>query len=157
MASHIPGKSENTDFARGPADPSPLSQSVQHPHEGKFNENFDTSRPRSYVTGDDQAPMQRSSSRASTLGQDGNLSRGGTLKKKSSLRRKSSLKRSSSVKSFTAGSIKVPADGLDREKYNNVFYTPIPTTGSPTDILANRFAGLFDFQSSRVHELTVFL
>jgi hypothetical protein len=92
---------------------------------------------------DDDTP-QRSSSRASTLNQGAAPSRSGTLKKKSSVKRSASLKRSGSRKSTHAGSIRgVSIDDGDRpsSKHNSVFYTPVPTTGSPTEILANRFQG----------------
>lgn len=29
------------------------------------------------------------------------------------------------------------------EEYNSAFYTPVPTVGTPTDVLANRFQGSF--------------
>jgi hypothetical protein len=83
---------------------------------------------------------QRSASRASrastTLNQGSTPSRSGTLKKKGS------VKRSGSRKSMHAGSIRgVTIDdqerGYDRE--DSVFYTPVPTKGSPTEILAERF------------------
>ncbi|KAL9603663.1 MAG: hypothetical protein Q9219_000982 [cf. Caloplaca sp. 3 TL-2023] len=72
-------------------------------------------------------------------------SRGGTLKKKRSLSKKGSVKRSGSRRSSYAGSIKGLAigdqqyDGADDEQMNSAFFTPVPTTGSPTEILANRF------------------
>ena len=76
-------------------------------------------------------------------------SKGGTLKKKASLRKSGSLKRSSSRRSGRAGSVRSLALG-EKEKYSqsddsfdSVFYTPIPTAGSPTDVLANRFQGWF--------------
>ena len=55
-----------------------------------------------------------------------------------------SLKRSSSRKSLAAGSIKSVGGrsvggGNETEDFNSAFHTPIPTQGSPTDILANRF------------------
>jgi hypothetical protein len=85
---------------------------------------------------------QRSSSRSSTLNQGATPSRSGTLKKKSSVKRTGSMKRSGSRKSMHAGSIRgVTIDdqerGYDRE--DSVFYTPVPTKGTPTEILADRF------------------
>ena len=67
--------------------------------------------------------------------------RGNTLKKKSSVSRKSSLKRNSSHRSVNAGSLKVVSieDQRNVDEQNSIFYTPVPTSGSPTDILANRF------------------
>jgi hypothetical protein len=67
------------------------------------------------------------------------ISRSNTLKKQKSLSRKTPLKRSGSRKSLAAGSIKGVTGG--NEEYNSVFHTPIPTTGTPTEILANRFQG----------------
>ena len=75
-------------------------------------------------------------------------SKGGTLKKRNSLGRKSSLKRSGSRRSSHVGSVRSLglADGdrfggEDGDESNSVFATPVPTIGSPTDILANRFQG----------------
>ncbi|ODH51396.1 hypothetical protein GX48_02452 [Paracoccidioides brasiliensis] len=70
----------------------------------------------------------------------------GTLKKKPSLSRKGSLRRGGSRRSSRAGSVKSMVLG-EREKYgmvdgddvNSAFYIPIPTSGSPTDVLAARF------------------
>ncbi|KAL8987614.1 MAG: hypothetical protein Q9177_003193 [Variospora cf. flavescens] len=83
----------------------------------------------------------------STMSQSHTLtpSRGGTLKKKRSLSKKGSVKRSGSRRNSYAGSIKGLAtgdsqyDGADDEQMNSAFFTPVPTTGSPTEILANRF------------------
>ncbi|KXT03762.1 hypothetical protein AC578_726 [Pseudocercospora eumusae] len=115
-----------TDFAIGstanPTMISPLSNSVaQHGH---FTEEFDASQRGSSVV---DGGLQRSSSRA-------------TLKKRNSVKRASSLKRSGSKKSLRAGSLKGFA-GVDADDANftSWSYTPVPTTGTPTDILANRF------------------
>jgi len=68
------------------------------------------------------------------------------LKKKASLRRVDSLKRSASKKSSYAGSVRSMQLG-EKEKYepseehNSAFYCPVPITGSPTDLLADRFQG----------------
>jgi hypothetical protein len=107
---------------------------------GRFEEDFDArTRGSSVIDGD--MPM-RSSSRSSTLNQGTTPSRSGTLKKKGSVKRTGSLKRSGSRKSMHAGSIRgVTIDdqerGYDRE--DSVFYTPVPTKGSPTEVLAERF------------------
>ncbi|KAL8952992.1 MAG: hypothetical protein Q9222_001107 [Ikaeria aurantiellina] len=72
-------------------------------------------------------------------------SRGGTLKKKKSLSKKGSVKRAGSRRSSYAGSIKGMATGgeqYDRgtgDEMDSAFFTPVPTSGSPTEILANRF------------------
>lgn len=88
--------------------------------------------------------IDRSTSTASTaVARDGAISRNNTLKKRASLSRKTSLKRSSSRKSLRAGSIKGVAagDGIENRDYNSALYTPIPTAGTPTEVLANRFQG----------------
>jgi len=89
----------------------------------------------------DETGLNRSGSSASNYAAGG-PGRSNTLKKKQSVSRKTSIKRSGSRKSFVAGSVKGPvagdADPEDRE-YNSAFHTPIPTSSSPTEILANRF------------------
>lgn len=73
-------------------------------------------------------------------------SRGGTLKKKASLHKSASLKRTASKRSSYAGSVRSLKLG-EKEKYgeteetNSVFYCPVPTSGNPTELLANRFQG----------------
>ncbi|KAF2144719.1 uncharacterized protein K452DRAFT_306498 [Aplosporella prunicola CBS 121167] len=131
-ADHLARGYGAADFAPAPAHAS----DPQHP--GRFNEEFDD------PVGDGDLP-NRSTSRASshTLNQGG-VSRSGTLKKKNSLNRKSSLKRSGSRRSMAAGSIKGVAvqhegDLHSPNNFNSVFHTPVPTQGTPTDILANRF------------------
>ena len=85
----------------------------------------------------------------STMSQSHTLtpSRGGTLKKRQSLSRKNSLKRSGSTRNSRPASVKslTFADdvGAHGSEMNSAFFTPVPTTGSPTDILANRFQGTF--------------
>ncbi|GME35976.1 hypothetical protein GTA08_BOTSDO06697 [Neofusicoccum parvum] len=137
------GTSATSDFATTPAHPadaSPLGQSLGHHYVGRFNEDFDASQRGSSILDGDT--IQRSSSRASQRSLGGTVSRSGTLKKKNSVSRKGSLKRSGSRRSMRAGSIKgVPMqdDTTDPNSFNNVFQTPVPTTGTPTDILVNRF------------------
>ena len=113
---------------------------------GRFEEDFDAPTRGTSVIDGDMHP--RSSSRSSTLNQGLTPSRGGTLKKKGSIKRSGSLKRSGSRKSLHAGSIRgVAIDdqerGYDRE--NSVFHTPVPTKGSPTEILAERFQSMLSF------------
>ncbi|CAN8104734.1 unnamed protein product [Discula destructiva] len=69
------------------------------------------------------------------------LSRGNTLKKKSSLRRNGSLGRSGSRRSMKAGSVRSLAlqSNADEDEMHSAFYCPVPTTGNPTEALANRF------------------
>ncbi|UJO23368.1 Phosphatidylinositol 4,5-bisphosphate-binding protein SLM1 [Fulvia fulva] len=135
------GGTQQADFAQGnPTQSSPLGQSAMQNH-GLHNEHYDESNPASSVAGD--GSLNRSASRASqstTAIGAGGVSRNNTLKKKSSVRRTSSLKRSGSKRSLRAGSIKAYGDGLaDNENFNSPFFTPVPTTGTPTEILANRF------------------
>lgn len=104
-------------------------------------QSYEPSKRNSYIM-DDSTGLSRSASRASTTAGDG-VSRSNTLKKRNSLSRKGSLKRSSSRKSLRAGSIKgvnVGEEEQDKD-YNSALHTPIPTHGSPTDVLANRFQG----------------
>jgi len=133
-----------TDFGSGsapgnPTDTSPLSQSLAH--NGRFNEEWDASQRGSSII---DGPIQRSNS---VMSQGDTLipSRGGTLKKKASLKRSGSLKRSSSRRSSRAGSVRslvlqAPADVDDM---HSAFFSPVPTTGNPTEILANRFQGAY--------------
>jgi hypothetical protein len=120
---------------------------------GKFDEDFDArTRGSSVLDGDiPQRSASRASRASSTLNQGSAPSRSGTLKKKGSVKRTGSLKRSGSRRSMHAGSIRgVPNDeqerGYDRE--NSVFYTPVPTKGAPTEVLAERF------QSTSFREMT---
>lgn len=131
--------SQTTDFATQSANPnmsSPLAQSAGH-HGGAFYEDFDASQRGSSII--DDGP-QRSASRASTAVPSGGVSRSNTLKKKSSFRRTASIKRSGSRKSLRAGSIKgVVGVDADSEHFHSYAFTPVPTTGTPTEVLANRF------------------
>jgi hypothetical protein len=74
-------------------------------------------------------------------------SKPGTLKKKASLKRTASLRRTASRRSSYAGSVKSLKLG-DKEKYgtveanNSAFFCPVPTSGSPTELLAARFQGM---------------
>ncbi|RWA04189.1 hypothetical protein EKO27_g10914 [Xylaria grammica] len=69
------------------------------------------------------------------------LSRGNTLKKKNSLRRSASLKRSSSRRSMKAGSVRSLAlqSSHEPDEIHSAFYCPVPTSGAPTEVLAQRF------------------
>ncbi|KAK7543578.1 hypothetical protein IWX50DRAFT_706101 [Phyllosticta citricarpa] len=140
-----PGPGQGSDSA--PAmESSPLSQSLA-PHQlpGRFNEDFDASQRGSSILLDGDG-IHRSASRASqrSSGAPGGVSRSGTLKKKNSVTRRTSIKRSGSRRSMHAGSIKgiaIQDDSKSPDSFNNVFHTPVPTSGTPTDILANRFQG----------------
>jgi hypothetical protein len=139
------GTSSGADFAptAGNAIPtSPLAQS--------FQQNPNTFSSTRYEDMDDEdrgsslqqlegAGLQRTASMTSKSGMP---SRSNTLKKQKSLTRKTSLKRSGSRKSLQAGNIKGVSSDERVQDYNNVFYTPVPTTGAPTEVLANRFQGM---------------
>ena len=129
------------DFAQGaPHDTSILSE-ADHPQDHSTSQRGSTLVDTG--TGDG---MHRSDS---TMSQSHTLtpSRGGTLKKKRSLSKKGSVKRSGSRRNSYAGSIKGFAtgdqqyDGANDDQMHSAFFTPVPTTGSPTEILANRFQG----------------
>ncbi|QGA16389.1 hypothetical protein EYB26_004056 [Talaromyces marneffei] len=116
----------------------------QSAYPSRFNEEIDLSQRGSSIMMDGTnggTSLQRSESQMSHNSIA--PSRSGTLKKKASLSRKGGLKRSSSRRSLRAGSVRSLNLG-EREKYgsddpNSAFYVPIPTTGSPTEELANRF------------------
>jgi hypothetical protein len=146
-----------TDFGSGsgsapghPIDTSPLSQSVSH--NGRFNEEWDASQRGSSII---DGPMQRSNS-VMSQGDTAVPSRGGTLKKKASLRRTGSLKRSSSRRSSRAGSVRslvLQAPG-DVDEMHSAFFSPVPTSGNPTEILANRFQGISPSSSAIIDHIT---
>lgn len=73
------------------------------------------------------------------------VSRSNTLKKKSSMRRSGSLRRAGSRRSMKAGSVRSLAlqSNADEDEVHNAFYCPVPTSGNPTEALANRFQGEF--------------
>jgi hypothetical protein len=110
-------------------------------NQGRFNEEWDVSQRGSSIV---DGPMQRS---ASMMSQGdpipSSVSRGGTLKKKASLKKSGSLKRSSSRRSSRAGSVRSLAlqsnSAGDVDEAHSAFYTPVPTSGNPSEILANRF------------------
>ena len=140
--SHLATPNVLTDFVSTPGHPtdsSPLSQSLAQQNSGKFNEEWDASQRGSSIV---DGPMQRSNS-AMSQGDTLIPSRGATLKKKASLKRGGSLKRSSSRRSSRAGSVRSlalqPAGDVD--EMQSAFFSPVPTSGNPTEILANRFQG----------------
>jgi hypothetical protein len=146
-STYLPTNSAVTDFGSAvgrPAESSPLSQAAIQQH-GRFNEEWDASQKGSSVL--DGPTMQRSNSGLSQ-GEIVFPSRGGTLKKKASLRRGNSLKRSGSRRSSRAGSVRSLALEPDGDEMHSAFYSPIPTTGNPTEILANRFSGMLKLCSS---------
>jgi len=146
------GGSDMSDLANTPAHPidsSPLSQSVQRQSMvlGRFDDLSDDRG--STVQQLEGAGLHRTASSASTPGYGASQapSRSNTLKKKGSvgggLARRGSLKRTNSRRSVHAGSIGgvALADEAKMSDENSVFFTPVPTTGTPTEILANRFQG----------------
>lgn len=126
------------------------------PHPARFNEEWDAGRRGSSIV-DGTRPhstVYRTNSYAGSvngLSGDGtaSISRSNTLKKKASLRRSGSLKRSGSRRSMKAGSVRSLAlqPNPDQEEMNSAFYCPVPTAGSPTDVLANRFQGTNPYPS----------
>lgn len=136
---------DGNDFANtssAPVDPSPLAQSLQpnsgSQRRGKFEESFDAQTRGTSILMDIDGDIPQ----GSTLNQGAAPSRTGTLKKRSSVKRSSSLKHSGSRKSTHAGSIRgvnIEDDDRPSSKHNSVFYTPVPASGSPTEVLANRF------------------
>ncbi|KAI0880952.1 uncharacterized protein GGS22DRAFT_78210 [Annulohypoxylon maeteangense] len=140
-----------------PPQPSQPSQNNDN-RQPKFTEEWDASArgssvadgPTSQQNHYPQSTMQRAnsvSSRQDVITGDNasvhgmSLSRGNTLKKKNSLRRSGSLKRSSSRRSMKAGSVRSLAlqSSHDSDEIHSAFYCPVPTSGSPTELLSNRF------------------
>ncbi|KAL0939453.1 ph domain protein [Colletotrichum truncatum] len=110
---------------------------------GRFIEEWDASQRGSSIIDGLTSNMLRSNSFVSNAGEDHlNLpSRHNTLKKKNSLRRNGSLKRSSSRRSMKAGSVRSLAlqSSSDPDEAHSAFHCPVPTSGNPTEALANRF------------------
>jgi hypothetical protein len=119
-----------------PSMSSPLAQSFEQSRQSRGmlqDDHTDLSGSAGY--GEGSTTLQRSASAVS-------MSRSNTLKKQKSFGRKSSLKRSSSKRSVRAGSIGgITYDDTSGVNTRSVFYTPVPTSGSPTEVLANRFQG----------------
>lgn len=66
---------------------------------------------------------------------------GDGVQRQSTLKKKISIKRTGSKKSLSGS-----ATG-EAESRNSVFYTPIPTQGNPTELLANRFNGKLKYST----------
>ena len=126
--------SQANDFAQ--EKPIPLSQSNLHAQNTNLADGGTSTVADSSVTQGNQ----------STLSQSHTLtpSRGGTLKKKASLSKKSSLRRTGSKRNSHVGSTKdlAFADDSAVPQSNDAFHVPVPTTGTPTEVLANRFQGM---------------
>ncbi|KAH0537453.1 hypothetical protein FGG08_005761 [Glutinoglossum americanum] len=129
--------SNNPQMAYSLAQPA-QQQQAQQAQLARFHEDFDASQRGSSIL--DDGEFHRAESQMSYT-----PSRGGALKKKGSLKKKS-LRRNSSRRNSRAGSVASLLLG-ERERYadgegderNSAFYTPVPTSGSPTEILAHRF------------------
>lgn len=115
---------------------------------GRFTEEWDASqRGSSIVDGHGAqhlANMQRAASVTSyAAGDDSTLPvRNNTLRKKTSMRRTTgSIRRSSSRRSTRAGSVKSLAlqSASDPDEEHSAFFCPVPTSGAPTEVLAERF------------------
>jgi hypothetical protein len=136
------GTSAATDFGTpgNPLDSSPLSNTAQQQNNGKFNEEWDASQRGSSIVG---GGIERENSAGFSQGETLTPSRGGTLKKKASLKKSGSVKRTASRRSSRAGSVRSLAlqSGHENDETHSAFFSPVPTTGNPTEILANRFQG----------------
>ncbi|KAL4892639.1 hypothetical protein BDV59DRAFT_37803 [Aspergillus ambiguus] len=120
-----------------------LAANVASP--SRFHEDFEASsqRPASLLDDPSTIAAPRSASQLSSHSRSATPTRSattGTLKKKNSLSKKASIRRSGSRRSMRAGSVRsLVGDRESRSDLNSAFYIPIPTEGSPTEVLANRF------------------
>lgn len=140
LSSGRPGTTGGVEHVQGaPKHDSILSESVGM-HDSGLGINSDDDRP-------DMTRADSALSNPMSQSQTYTPSRQGTLKKKASIKRQSSMKRTLSRRSSRAGSVRSLNLG-DKEAYedhpdrNSAFYCPVPTTGNPTEILANRFQGM---------------
>ncbi len=140
----LDGSQSQPDAAQ--AHPSNQFLEPEHAVAGRFTEEWDASQRGSSILDHHgaTADMQRSASVNSyAAGDDQSLSlRNNTLRKKSSMRRTaSSAGRSSSRRSTRAGSVRSLAlhSATDPDEAHSAFYCPVPTSGTPTTILAERF------------------
>ena len=131
---------------------SPHSQSVGNTQHMKPSDGFDADDTQMGSSHNADSDLRAGTS---TMSQSQTLtpSRGGTLKKRQSLSKKASLKRKDSGKRSRAASVRSyggeDKHGIvgDQMELNNAFYTPVPTTGNPTEILATRFQGTWQWCS----------
>lgn len=135
-----------TDFAPDAPENLPFqTQSARQSYPSRFTEGLDTGQQGSSIIGANGTDLaHHDSSMSQSLA--ALPSRGGTLKKKRSLSRKGSVKRNSSKRASRSGSLMgVGLRGQDGypgdfgDEMNSAFFTPVPVTGNPTEILANRF------------------
>lgn len=138
------------DFNQSPPNAlSQLPESAQSAEIQSTNNNGGlTGLPQRSSSLDRERSRERQRDRAMSQSQTLAPSRGGTLKKRRSLSRKGSLKRDGSRKSSHPGTIR--GQGFDGQEevvanhaseMNSAFFTPVTTSGSPTEILATRFQG----------------
>jgi hypothetical protein len=129
-----------TDMSTMPGNPtasSPLAQSFEMSRSASQSGLYEDYTDTTGTVAD--GPLHRSPSAAS-------MSRSNILRKQKSLSRRNSLKRSSSKRSVRAGSIGgITYDDTSGIDKRSVYYTPVPTSGAPTEILANRFQGMEPF------------
>ena len=142
QVSHVPSVSRYSQAGSTAPGPQPLEHSEGAPRPVSALSQNDMTQ----VQGDESAErpssmMRRSNSQLSQSQSQTQLpSRGGTLRKKSSLHR------TSSKRSSYAGSVKSLRLG-EKEKYAetdenmSVFFCPVPTNATPTQLLADRFQG----------------
>ncbi|KAI9723600.1 MAG: hypothetical protein M1812_000900 [Candelaria pacifica] len=138
--SHLePATAGTTDTIAQPGNPieaSPLSQSVRQSQNPRFNEEFDAG----------ETPV-RAHEHSVPPSNPATPSRGGTLKKRVSLSKKASVKRSGSRKGPRFGDVEGSLAAVEKERYDHgledemksATFTPVPTSGNPTEILSNRF------------------
>jgi hypothetical protein len=154
---HDIGNADISALSSKPMPTSPLAQSfeMQRKEDSQPQQDLIAARRRQSVATDPEEPtgsfLHRSTSAASQRSQMSTkseasatsaVSRSNTLRKQKSLSRKASLKRSSSKRSVRAGAIGgITYNDTSGEDARNVFFTPIPTSGSPTEILTARFQG----------------
>ncbi len=127
---------ETAETTGHPTESSPLSQSVRQPQNSHFNEKFDGGGASARVHEQSIPPPNPTTP-----------SRGGTLKK--SLSKKASVKRSGSRKGPRLGDVEGSLAAVEKERYDHgledemesATFTPVPTSGNPTEILSNRFQG----------------
>ncbi|KAK6359592.1 hypothetical protein TWF696_000742 [Orbilia brochopaga] len=79
------------------------------------------------------------------LSMDGSSTRGGTndlpSRQASTLKKRNSFRRSSSLRRSGSRSRRSTVGEMDSENPNSAFHSPVPSHGSPTEILASRFTG----------------
>ncbi|WEW60587.1 phosphatidylinositol 4,5-bisphosphate-binding protein [Emydomyces testavorans] len=141
----VPGSRPNSFVATNSIQPSDFQVRIganeppSAPHQSRFREEL--SRRSSSLLGSHNHIMgdaPRNDSQVS-FSQQGLPARTSTLKKKGSLRRAGSKRssRAGSVRSLKLG--EKEKYGMGENEMDSAFYVPIPTKGTPTELLANRF------------------